>query len=410
LNEALRYGETLIEVGIQDIYQKLANIKILLNEFTTVAFGLALIIMMFLLYAVRSSMKEKNKLSSLMLHLDQDGIKHHVSVVQSFCGILEKNGMDGRKMNYLIWERNLQQKNEKIRNNNFYREKFANKGDINQKEIRIIFLALILLIILSFGFVLLIILLSKQNKEVQKNVDILLNCDLNQYHSSLLLYQTYAYIGFNKISKVRMLPIAQSWTYSFNILKTSLAEFAALAQENEKEGGDVNIYNILTGNLCELLPAQGLPAQRYCPKGLNGQTQKGLLRVASSIMNTLYVAKNSFDNSNGTTEAIIEAMNAFDLTEAEPIANNYWFPAYGAISNIIRTKFEGNTGNFGKTVESVILTWIVLYLVLGPVVLWLLFRSLNKSRHDWRKMIRLVPAVMIENNKMLKSYIMTQPR
>ena len=111
--------------------------------------------------------------------------------------------------------------------------------------------------------------------------------------------------------------------------------------------------------------------------------------------------------SNKTTEAVAEFINSFDIVEAEPISANYWFPAYGAIGDIIRTKFDGSAGTFGKTVVSVIWVWIVLYLVLGPVVLWLLFRSLSKCRQDWRKLIRLVPAEMVESNKMLRSYITT---
>jgi len=377
-------------------------------EFALVAFGLAVLVVAFVLYVLKVSITEKNKISGLMLHLDQEGIKRHLSVVQSFCGILEKNGMDGRRINYLAMEKSLQQKSEKMRHTHIYREKFANKGNINKKEIQTLFMAIFLLAVLSFGFVIIRVLLSKQNSQVQKSIEIILACDLYQYQSILLFYSTYAYIGLNANSMIRGLPINESWDISFNTAKTSLSAFAVLAQENGEKGGDKDIYNILTGNLCELLPAQGVPAEIYCPKGLHGQTQKGMLQVASSIMTTLYTAKTTFDRSSKTKADRISVMNSFDLIEAEPMAYNYWFPAYGAISDLVRSKFTGDKKVFGDAVERVILVWIALYLVSGTVMLWAVFRNLRKCREDWRKMIRLVPAAMVESNKMLKSYITQQ--
>ena len=410
LNDALVHGETLITGTIQEIQGKLEKLNRLLLEFVLIAFGLAVLVVAFALYVLRVSVTDKKKISGLILHLDQEGIKRHLTVVHNFCGILEKNGMDGRKMNYLAMEKSLQQKSEKMRHQHIYREKFANKSNVNKKELQIIFIAIFLLVVLSFGFIIIRILLSKQNTKVESNIEIILACDLYQYHSILLFYSTYAYIGLNKNSMIRNLPINQSWNTSFNIVKGSLSSFATLAQENEGKDGDKDIYNILTGNLCELLQAQNVPVKTYCPTGLHGQAKKGMLQVASSIMATLYSAKTTFDSSGKTKADQVSVMNSFDLTEAEPMAYNYWFPAYGDISDLVRSKFDGDKKVFGNTVERVILVWIGLYLVLGTIVLWAVFRNLRKCREDWRKMIRLVPAAMVESNKMLKSYITQQQK
>jgi hypothetical protein len=405
LSNVLTYGESLIDIVLEGIQQKLDRLTRLLGEFTIVAFGLAFGILLFILYVLRISINEKERISVLMLYLDQEGIKHHLGRVENFCGVLENNGMDGRKIDYLAMEKNLQQKNEKLKNVHIYRERFANKRDIHNREIKTLLISIFLIAVLSFGFIFLITLLPKQNKKVQNNIDIIMNCDLNQYHSLLLFYSTYAYIGFNTSSSILNMPISESWIISFNIVTKYYAKFITLAQENQQENGDHDIEKILTGNLCNILIPQGPPAKVYCPKGLHGVIKKGLIQIASSIISTLSTAKNLFDNSNKTIEAITDVMGWFDLVEAEPMGFNYWFPAYGAISDMVRDQFDGKKQNFGKTVERVILAWMVLYLVVGPVVLWMMFRSLRKWRQDWRKMIRLVPATMIENNKMLKSYI-----
>ena len=405
LDNVLTYGETLIDFVLEGIQQKLDHLTRLLQAFTMVAFGLAFLVLAFILYVLRVSINEKSKISILMLYLDQEGTKHHLAVVENFCGMLEKNGMDGRKMDYLASEKTLQQKNEKFRQVQIYRERFASKRDIHKREIKILLISIFLLAVLSFGFVTLIILLPEQNKEVQKNIDIILDCDLNQYHSLLLFYSTYAYIGFNTTSSIRNMPISESWEISFRIVKKYSAKFIILAQENQQENGNHDIEKILTGNLCDILISQGPPAKVYCPKGLHGVIKKGLIQTASSIMSTLSTAKSLFDSSNKTIEAITEVMGWFDLVEAEPMGFNYWFPAYGAISDMVRNQFDGNKQDFGKNVERIILAWMALYLVVGPVVLWMMFRSLRKWRQDWRKMIRLVPAAMVESNKMLRSYI-----
>jgi len=406
LDNVLIYGETLIDLVLEGIQQKLDHLTRLLREFTIVAFGLAFLVLAFILYVLRISINEKEKISILMLSLDQEGTKHHLVVVENFCRTLEKDEMDGRKVDYLAIEKSLQRKNEKLGGQvQTYRKRFASKRNFHKREVKILLLSIFLLAVLTSGFILLITLLPKQNQEVQKYIDIILDCDLNQYHSLLLFYSTYAYIGFNTSSSIRNMPINESWDISFNIVKKYYAKFVILAQENQQENGDRDIEKILTGNLCNILIPQGPPARVYCPKGLHGAIKKGLIQTASSIMSTLQTAKNLFDNSNRTITNITNIMGWFDLVEAEPMGFNYWFPAYGAISDMVRKEFDGNQQDFGKNVEKVILAWMALYLVVGPAVLWMMFRSLRKWRQDWRKMIRLVPAAMVENNKMLKSYI-----
>ena len=405
LNDILVFGEEVINVVVEDSESKLDKSSRLLLTFTIISCVIGLLLVLLFIYSIVKTVKQRNKMLFVMLRLNDQDIIPHVQRITQVCKLFEKENMDGRRVNSSELLDPLTSPKSHVKDSQMYRRKQTSSKYINRPLYFMISYAVILTSVLLVGYFITFPLISKEKNDVKGKLDLILSCDRSQYLSLLLYYETVLYVSQVGEGKLRNLTLDAEWNRTIVELRKEFGQLIRLSNEITFEKNNTEIQEILLGNLCELFISEFRIGNIYCPIAMNNAIGQGLIQETNYITDSCEHTKQRFDKSDKNFGNIMENLMVFSFMEIEPLAIDFWYPAFEKLSDIIREEFLAQSGAFKQLSGRFIFAWGIVFIVFG-VLGWLqIFMMYHKYRLAWLKLIRLVPLSVVTHNKMMKNYL-----
>ena len=405
LNDLLIFGENVVNIVIEDSEKRLNNNMKLLLTYALITAGIAFVLIALFIHVIIKFVRQKNKMLFVLLRLNEQDIKPQIFRVSHVYKLFENENMDGRRVNiYNIMEPTTAQK-PMGKDSQMYRRKQTVSKSEYRYLIIVIAYSLLLTALLFLGYVVAFPLVSKEKDEAKRKLDLILNCDTNQYESLLLYYETLLYVSQYGEGTLRDQSLDEEWNRTYNMFRKHFSQFVTLAREVADESQDSIIHEILLGNLCEIFSSRFPLGNDFCPSAMKGMITNGLIQETNYIMTSCQETKTTFDLSPKGIDDITAVLNVFWFLEIEPMASDFWFPAFQRISDLVRKEFFEESKGFKKASGRFTFSWGIIFIIFGTLGWWKIFAVFNDYRLAWLRMIRLVPLYIVTNNKMLKTYL-----
>ena len=229
--------------------------------------------------------------------------------------------------------------------------------------------------------------------------------NLNLYNTNFLLTTIYEYVQENRTTYARGLPLKQEWERTFELM-THVQDFLLLEILDTKKGlgGNLQLRELVTGSLCDSVQVSDESLIAFCKTMGGGVVQRGIVGLNSYTLASVKEVKDYFDNSAKTYEDMYIALNFGGLINIE-IFYLFTYEAYKRIDFLIREELAKDFDSFRFRVKEIVAIYILIYVVFGVVASRKIKNRLEKEITDWRKIIRQIPYSVVNESKLLKSYL-----
>jgi len=262
---------------------------------------------------------------------------------------------------------------------------------------------IVLLLLVLVAFLVSLVITIEQSNNVTNKVNIMMQCNLNLYNINLAFSIMYEYIYSNRSFTVHNNPIIDEWETSYAYISKSQSNFLNLINEDSSISSSEEVNQYIKGDLCDLLPSTLDP---ICISYGGGAFTKGIIGGVSMLVSTIGSVIQTFDSSSRSFQDMYDALDNDDLIGLDIMAAVYLFPGFEAIASFIKARILDNINSAQTDFLIIVIIFIVLYIVIGYLLWKKVEFMFKRERGGWRKMIRLIPQTVINNNKMLKDFLL----
>ena len=407
LNDLLVQSAVVSEILYADNKIKFQSIKLINLVLLITVTAVALLIFIIMIKNEVNFTWKKDQFLEAFLRIDINEIDEILFLVKSFySSLLETNKQD--KFMETISKREFQNKakrfNRKDQVKNF-KTKAANPKGLNNSAYIKVLIASLILIIFSFGFLLLLAAFYSYNDTISASMSRLVKTDSYTTTNALVFAALYEYISEDASTMVKNQPIASNWEAEYNTLLGLAGYFNEFDNQSSNKEFNDNIDMLLTGDLCPLLFTE-----RPCYIEGAGRASKGIIGMLEFMLQTTREVKDFYDSSEKTFENKTTALTFKDLLEAEYIHQFYIGIAFSEVTDVLRnllfkTIQEFISFSLGVVVGSAILFSALVKFLWQPII-----KRLQSDRNNFRGIFKLIPYNIIMNNKMLKNYLINNSK
>jgi len=408
LNELLVSGEEVLTILQQDNDQKF---QAQINSYiavTAIIGGICCLIFAYFYSLERTLLKKRDRIIDIFLRLDEKALESRTSMVHKFRISLEKDYFDVRKLDLSFGSAgsypNMTAKKVAAKEFNIIKRKRANLTGLNLPVLTMNIYTITLLFLVLLAFLVSLVVTIEQSNSVTQKVEIMMQCNLNLYNINLAFSIMYEYVYSNKSSTVHNNPITDEWETSYAYISKSQSNFLNLINEDSSISSSEEVNQYIKGDLCELLYTESIngPCMTYG----GGAFTKGIIGGVSMLVSTIGSVVQTFDSSSQSFTDMYNALDNQDLIGLDVMAAVYLFPGFEAIASFIKARILDNIGSAQTDFLIIVIIFIVLYIIIGYLLWKKVEFMFKRERGGWRKMIRLVPQTVINNNKMLKDFLL----
>jgi len=396
MNESLVLGEEEISILTQDNPIKLHSLNSFIYAMMIMVSLLAVSVFGFFVFGTQKFLQERNHFLDIFAILNEVSIVEHLHLLKDFKECLAftvSNQNETRKF------RSLQRAQfERTR-----RKSLDRKGI--DKMVVILYIATSVFLLLVFSaYPILYSQVGPGNKHLLQKMNLMIQSNMNCYYTVLAFNIIYLYVQ-EPNSQVKNIPIETAWLETYDKLMT-IQDFIAddLLNTETGMGSDPVIYKNAVGNLCDMYHFDSAIITKNCPTiggGFLTRGVSGMIGFFLAYTQTMYL---NFKYSNQT---LIAAREALDSTQAVIYEAFYPFIylSYEKIDVLIRNAMLKDFNNLNRSILGVMITFLVIYAVIGSWFAWKIKIALQKEMVDWRKMLRRIPYSNAKENQHLKAFL-----
>jgi len=270
---------------------------------------------------------------------------------------------------------------------------------------RIFILLLILATVIMIQGILMS-LMHSYTKESEYQNDKLLQSDNLLAKSAIVFNEIYTYIGENSTTTVRNKPISEQIVKDHNALVDMLSFYAKILDDYPS---DSQMNEILTGDICETLKdiLNKTTTGRSCPTIARGIALQGLIYLNTYLLEELLKAKNAFDSSNRTVEAIKEVLGSQAMYDSESIMGVVLRFPYIAIDGIMIQEIEDTNQKYYRIANTIGVMLVITCIILLILSYRLIYVDAANERSWNKRMLQLIPIKVIMSNGHIKNVLRT---
>ena len=400
VNEAMVIGEKAVSIIANDNQSKINTLTAYLYVMIgVVAFVGGCVFILFHMI-IRKAIREKAEFVMVFLHFQDHQIKEHIHRVEKFAKTLDPNSVQIKKLENQI----AGEEKKGSAKATFLKKKADTKG-LNMKLYMLYLASLFLIIGLFLAHPVLAIKVKTGCDGILSKINLATQSNLNFHELGLLFATIYAYVQSDATTYLRNKPIAEEYATIFRKM-TMVQDFLIgdLLDTEKGLGKNTELQNTVRSNLCEVITLSDKIVESLCTTLGGGAATRGLIGLNSFTLSALKEVKSAYDNSDKSYMAASAALNLQDLSDLE-VLYSLTYQAYVKIDNILQEQLAIDFKDLKGSIQSLGLSFFVIYLFFGILFSLRIRRSLVKDMEDWRKLIRQVPYTVASDSKHFRAYV-----
>jgi len=166
--------------------------------------------------------------------------------------------------------------------------------------------------------------------------------------------------------------------------------------------GSLSYEEYFNGNLCKFVTGVN---QTICNNFGEGVAQRGLVAFNLYFATTLRSAKNYFDTSDQSVNAMITALNGNDVSELPLLSTFVSNPSYTQFTNATN---NGITASLNSQ-NSILMVYMALFVIISvasPIIFGMeIYRKLANENHELKKLLKIFPPNVLLRNTYIKLFL-----
>jgi len=142
-----------------------------------------------------------------------------------------------------------------------------------------------------------------------------------------------------------------------------------------------------------------------CVSVANGMVTNGLNAILTYTKQTLDSMMDLATDSSGSTSDIMTALNQDSLKTLESVLQ-YLSQGFYLLTENLANNEDSEQDNFQVTQIVILLVFLSVLLIMNYFMVWKGFRRLDGQKFDNMKILRVIPAPLILESKMIKTYLL----
>jgi len=396
LNDVLIANELVFDYAgmeAENIFNRIGDYIIVI---ISVILTLSLAIYGVTCYLEFTYIREKDRFTETFLRLQDDQVDEILEVARRLRSIVLGKSSEGSTRKLTFIERSCKEKEMGDRLRNFKKKEISLRG-LNTKAY--LYLFFLLLFQCVTGAVCLgIIHINEMGKQkTYKHAERIIETNKILFTFSFTFISLYEYITTDGTSTARNNPISEEWMKGYTKLTESFDFFFSLREEDENIRSQLDY--LLNGNLCETLFING-DCTFQVP-------QRGLLAINSFLLNTMKTIKDTYDNSNHTSEAKTEVFNLKSMRDIEEVYFYNGLICYEQIQKIITDNIYTAIDFLKSSTLIVIIVFSIAFAAFTGLIWYPIWRNFLNERWAFNRILRVIPVNIILRNGYIKTYLIT---